>query len=54
MGCENLVSRQYNKFYNASPYLDELMRKTNETVHLAVQENDKVSYHAKVEPTKTG
>ncbi|MDQ1003529.1 DNA-binding IclR family transcriptional regulator [Bacillus niacini] len=30
------------------------MRKTNETVHLAVQENDKVSYHAKVEPTKTG
>ena len=52
LGWGNLVSKQYNKFYNASPYLDELVRKTNETVHLAVQENDKVSYLAKVEPKR--
>jgi DNA-binding IclR family transcriptional regulator len=44
------VSKQYSPFFNASPYLDELVKKTNETVHLAIQENDKVSFLAKVEP----
>lgn len=52
LGWGNLASNQYHKLYNASPYLDELVRKTNETVHLAVQENDRVSYLAKVEPKR--
>ena len=53
LGWGDRVSKQYSPFFNASPYLDELVRKTNETVHLAIQENDKVSYLAKVEPKKT-
>ncbi len=52
LGWGERVSKQYSPLFNASPYLDELVRKTNETVHLAVQENDKVSYLAKVEPKK--
>jgi IclR family transcriptional regulator, KDG regulon repressor len=52
LGWGERVSKQYSPLYNAAPYLDELVRKTNETVHLAVQENDKVSYLAKVEPKR--
>lgn len=52
LGWGERVSKQYSPLFNASPHLDELVRKTNETVHLAVQENDKVSYLAKVEPKK--
>src|SRR5690554_1707257 len=52
LGWGNIVANQYHKLYNASPYLDELVRKTNEVVHLAVQENNRVSYIAKFEPKR--
>lgn len=50
LGWGDRVSKQYSPFFKASAFLDELVRKTNETAHLAVQENDKVSYLAKIEP----
>ncbi|WP_071394604.1 IclR family transcriptional regulator [Bacillus tuaregi] len=49
----NLVSKYYQKYYPAIPYLNELVKLTGETVHMAVQENQWVSYIAKVEPEKS-
>lgn len=37
----------------AKPYLKELMEKTNEVVHLVVQEGTEIIYIAKVEPLKS-
>ncbi|WP_394231818.1 IclR family transcriptional regulator [Niallia oryzisoli] len=48
----NLVSNYYQKFYNAIPYLEELMIRTGETIHMAVLENNWVSYITKLEPKK--
>jgi DNA-binding IclR family transcriptional regulator len=52
LGWGNIVSEQYKTYYNAVPYLDELVKKTGETVHLAVKENNSISYLAKIEPQR--
>lgn len=48
-----LVSIQYKHYFNTLPYIEELVRKTNETVHLAIRENDMATYLLKVEPKNT-
>ncbi|QOY34617.1 IclR family transcriptional regulator [Anaerobacillus isosaccharinicus] len=50
LGWGNLVTEQYKSFFNATPYIDNLVKLTNEVVHLAVRENNEVSYLAKIEP----
>ncbi|SDI28835.1 transcriptional regulator, IclR family [Alteribacillus persepolensis] len=49
----DLVSAQYKHYFNTLPYIEELVKKTNETVHLAIRENDKATYLLKVEPKVT-
>lgn len=46
----NLATNHFRKYYNAVPYMDELVRLTNETVHLAVREKYRVIYVSKIEP----
>ncbi|QQK74389.1 IclR family transcriptional regulator [Salicibibacter cibarius] len=45
-----VVSYQYQPYFDALPYLNDLVNKTNEVAHLAVEENEDVSYLIKVEP----
>lgn len=50
LGWGNLVTEQYKPLFDTVPYIQSLVKQTNEVVHLAVRENNEISYLAKVEP----
>lgn len=52
LGWGHLVRQQYSTYFDVLPYMDQLVKATNETAHLAILENDQVSYLAKVEPKR--
>ncbi|WP_232699286.1 IclR family transcriptional regulator [Brevibacillus daliensis] len=47
-----MVHEQYKSFFMATPIIDNLVKRTNEIVHLAIIENEEVSYLIKKEPNK--
>ncbi|MBN6185425.1 IclR family transcriptional regulator [Aneurinibacillus sp. BA2021] len=49
----NLVNEQYKSFFPANPVMEGLVKRSNETVHLAILENESMSYLIKKEPYKS-
>lgn len=53
LGWSRIVLEQYKAIYNAAPYLDELVYKTNSIAQLAVRENHHVSTLLRIKPDRT-
>ncbi|GED16855.1 IclR family transcriptional regulator [Aneurinibacillus migulanus] len=47
-----LANEQYKPFFIANSVIDNLVKRSNETVHLGILENESVSYLIKTEPSR--
>ncbi|MDT8860732.1 IclR family transcriptional regulator [Alkalihalobacillus sp. MEB130] len=52
LGWGQTVTEQYKDYLMATPYIDSLVKRTQETVLLAILENEEVCCLSKVEPNK--